>query len=201
MKKLLLTGFEPFGGSNINPSAEVVKFLEGKKLNNIEIVGSIVPLIYNEIQKHINELLNAQKPNYIILLGQAPRPSISFERVAINIADASRLAYNCQTKPEDEILIKDGPVGYLTTMNIKSMVNLLKLNGIPAYVSNSAGTFGCNQIFYYCLHYLHQTKQDDIPCDFIHLPSLPQQNLDNPFQPSMDLNLMIKAIELVISSF
>lgn len=201
MKKLLLTGFEPFGGSDINPSAEVVKALDGKSISNVSVHGFIVPLIYKDIQDSIVRLITKVKPDIIILLGQAPRPSLSFERVAINIADAQRVAYNCDSKPENQILINNGPVGYFTTMNIKNLVSLLKENNIPSYISNSAGTFGCNQIFYYCLHYLHKNGLQSIPCEFIHLPCLPQQSVETPLQACMSLNMMVSAINLIIGSF
>ncbi|MFX0049662.1 MAG: pyroglutamyl-peptidase I [Candidatus Hermodarchaeota archaeon] len=197
--KLLLTGFEPFGGYQINPSDVISQQLDKKTINNVKIVGKTIPLRYKEISPIITELIEETNPEIIINMGQAPRSSIAFERVAVNLADVSKGAYNCGSIPDEEPLIEGGPVAYFSTLPLKKLVKYLRAKKIPCYVSNSAGTFGCNQIMYYTLNYLDiKSLNDSIIAGFIHLPLLPEQTLNTPQSSSMSLNLMKKAIELVI---
>lgn len=199
MVKLLLTGFEPFGGYKINPSEAIAQKLDGKVISNIKIVGKSIPLRYKEICANINQLIEESAPSFIINLGQAPRPSIAIERVAINIVDASRVAYNCGSTPDNQPIVEKGPVAYFSSLPIKRLSSYLLTNNIPSYVSNTAGTFGCNQIMYCTLHYLHQhSLNKSIKAGFIHLPLLPEQTLKSPQSASMSLEMMIKAIEMVI---
>ncbi len=130
-------------------------------------------------------------------MGQVTRPAISIEKVAINIADASKIAYNCGSKPDEEILIREGPAAYFSSLPVKKLVNHLKENKIPCYVSHSAGTFGCNQIMYYTLHYL-ATVSPSHHGGFVHLPLLPDQTVTNPQAPSMGYETMKKGIQLII---
>ncbi|MFX0170556.1 MAG: pyroglutamyl-peptidase I [Candidatus Hodarchaeota archaeon] len=197
--KLLLTGFEPFGGYQINPSDVISQQLDNKTVNNVKIVGKTIPLRYNEIHPIITELIKETNPEIIINMGQAPRSSIAFERIAVNLADVSKGAYNCGSIPDEEPLIEGGPVAYFSTLPLKKLVKYLTSKKIPCYISNSAGTFGCNQIMYCTLNYLDvNSLNDSIIAGFIHLPLLPEQNLNTPQSSSMSLNLMMKAIELVI---
>ncbi|MFX0151428.1 MAG: pyroglutamyl-peptidase I [Candidatus Hodarchaeota archaeon] len=197
--KLLLTGFEPFGGHQINPSDVISQQLDRKTINNVKIVGKTIPLRYKEIRPIITELIEETNPEIIINMGQAPRSSIAFERVAVNLADVSKGAYNCGSIPDEEPLIEGGPVAYFSTLPLKKLVKYLTAKKIPCYVSNSAGTFGCNQIMYHTLNYLDiKSLNDSIIAGFIHLPLLPEQTLNTPQSSSMSLNLMKKAIELVI---
>ena len=199
LKKLLITGFEPFGGYQENPSQIIAQELHGKTISKINITGWVIPLKYNEIAEVITTVIDEIRPNYIITMGQAPRPSISFEKVAINLANASRVAYNCGSTPNDEILIKGGPVAYFSTLPIKELVLFLEQHQIPSYTSYSAGTFGCNQIFYHTMHHINNEFQTEITnAGFIHLPLLPEQTLENPHTPSMNLDTMKNAIKLVI---
>jgi len=199
MKKLLLTGFEPFGGYKINPSDVISQELDDKSINNIKIVGKTIPLRYNEIYPIITELIEETNPEIIINMGQAPRSSIAFERVAVNLADVSKGAYNCGSMPDEEPIIEGGPVAYFSTIPVKKLVKYLTASNIPCYVSNSAGTFGCNQIMYCTLNYLDKNSfYHSIMAGFIHLPLLPEQTLNTPQSSSMSLSLMKKAIELVI---
>jgi pyroglutamyl-peptidase len=197
--KLLLTGFEPFGGYQINPSDAISQQLDKKTINNVKIIGKTIPLRYKEIRHIITKLIEETNPEIIINMGQAPRSSIAFERVAVNLADVSKGAYNCGSIPDEEPLIEGGPVAYFSTLPLKKLVKYLTARNIPCYISNSAGTFGCNQIMYHTLNYLDiNSLNNSIIAGFIHLPLLPEQTLNTPQSSSMSLNLMKKAIELVI---
>ena len=197
MKKLLLTGFEPFGGFKNNPSDMLAQELNGQIINSIQVIGSTISLRYKEIQAQITNLIEKHQPSIVINMGQATRPAISLEKVAINLADASKIAYNCGSKPDEEILIREGPDAHFSSLPVKELVNHLKENNIPCYVSHSAGTFGCNQIMYYTLHYQSNTSNSR-QGGFIHLPLLPDQTVKNPQAPSMGYETMKKGIQLII---
>ncbi|MHA1974073.1 MAG: pyroglutamyl-peptidase I family protein [Candidatus Hodarchaeales archaeon] len=199
MKKVLITGFEPFGNYKENPSQEIAKELNGQEINNHLIVGKTVPLRYKEIQAEIIRHIEENDPEIIINLGLAPRPSIALERVALNIADVTTSAYNCGSRPEDEKLVEDGPTAYLTTLPIKKIKGHLNNKGIPCFISNSAGTYGCNQIFYYTMNYLEKVSRlGSVKAGFIHLPLTPKLAMENFRLCSMDLSLMKNAIWLTL---
>ncbi len=199
MESLLLTGFEPFGDYKINPSEIIAQELDGKTFTKIKVIGKSIPLRYIEIQSTVINLISEINPAIIINMGQAPRSMIAIERVAINLADVSKAAYSCGSKPDSEILVKEGPTAYFSTLPVKQLAKHLQSNGIPSYVSNTAGTFGCNQIMYHSLNHLDtSSKIGSVLAGFIHLPLLPEQVVNSPQASSMSLNLMKKAIILVI---
>jgi pyroglutamyl-peptidase len=199
MIKLLLTGFEPFGGYTVNPSDLIAQELNGKSIGNIEIIGKTIPLRYKEICPLIRQHIKEIQPSIIINLGQAPRPSIAFERVAINIVDASKTAYNCETKPKNQYIVEGGDVAYFSSLPIIKLVKNLLDHGIPSYISNTAGTFGCNQIMYCTMNYIQtHLKSNSILAGFIHLPLLPEQTINSPNSAAMSLELISKAIKLTI---
>ncbi len=199
MESLLLTGFEPFGNYKINPSEIIAQELNGKTFTKIKVVGKSIPLRYTEIKSTISNLISEINPSIIISMGQAPRSRIAIERVAINLADVSKTAYNCDSKPDSETLVEEGPTAYFSTLPVKQLATHLQSNGIPSYVSNTAGTFGCNQIMYLTLNQLDiSSKIGSVLAGFIHLPLLPEQVVNSPQASSMSLNLMKKAIILVI---
>jgi pyroglutamyl-peptidase len=197
MKRLLLTGFEPFGDFKNNPSDILAQELNGQNINSIQVVGSTISLRYKEIKVQITNLIEEHKPDIVINMGQATRPAISIEKVAINLADATRIAYNCGSKPDEEILVREGPDAYFSSLPVKELANHLKENNIPCYVSYSAGTFGCNQIMYYTLNHLSKISPVH-QGGFVHLPLLPGQTVKNPQAPSMGYETMKKGIQLII---
>ena len=197
MKTIILTGFEPFGKSNVNPSILACQAFNNEKINDYLIQTFEIPLRYKEIKKTIVNILE-KEPSAIICTGQSPRAMISLERVAINIADVSRTSYNCDTKPSNDILEEDGPAGYFTTLPIHKMKETLEINNIPCEISNSAGTFGCNQIFYHTMHYLNESNIT-IPAGFIHFPSLPEQVIGKS-TPSMSLETIKKGLEIILQT-
>jgi len=174
-RKILLTGFEPFGKSTVNPSISACRRLEGKRVDGFEIVVEEIPLRFHETRGAIEGHIARLDPAAVVCTGQSGRASISLERVAINVADA-RIPYNCGTQPKDERLNVEGPAAYFSGLPLRDIFEALKEAKVPAIISNSAGTFGCNQIFYHLMDY--RAKEGlEIPAGFIHVPCLPSRPL------------------------
>lgn len=203
-KLAVLTGFEPFADFKVNPSWEAAKAFDAKEIGSFKVKSFQIPLAYKEIKPTITQIIDTQKPAVIISLGQSYRPLISLEKVAINFADLteSSILYNCGTRPKDQALGPNAPAAYFTTIPIRKILNKLRENNIPAEISYTAGTFGCNQIFYHTMHKIHKDKLD-IKAGFIHVPSLPTQaaQLQKARKkgiPSMSLDTTTKAVEITI---
>ncbi len=193
--KILLTGFEPFGGSDVNPSIMACRRLEGETFNGHEVVVEEIPLIFHGIRGIIEGYIEKHKPAAVVCTGQGGGPAISIERVAINVGSA-RDPYNCGYQPVDEPLNEEGPAAYFTKLPFRDLLAALKEAKIPAALSNSAGTYGCNQVFYHLMDYL--AREDiDILAGFIHVPRLPEQVLEQR-TPSMTIELITKALEVVV---
>lgn len=197
-KVILLTGFEPFGGSEVNPSILACRELEGKTYNGYRAVVEEIPLRYHEIKGLIEDHIERHKPAAVVCTGQGGAGGLSVERVAINVASA-RMPYNCGYKPLDEPLNSDGPVAYWTKLPFRELLEALKEAGVPSRLSNSAGTFGCNQIFYHLMDYLAR-ESVDVPAGFIHVPMLPEQVLEKRNVASMSLDLIARGLEVVVEA-
>jgi pyroglutamyl-peptidase len=193
MKTVLLTGFEPFGGESRNPSEEIVRQLHDLIIFRHRVVGGLLPCVFGAARKELKHLIKLYEPALVLCIGQAGgRAEITPERVAINIDDA-RIADNAGQQPVDKPIIKTGPAAYWSTLPSKAIVAALQKNGIPAAVSQTAGTFVCNHVFYGLMHELRgQTK---VRGGFIHVPYLPEQTKD---KPSLPLATMTQAIMLAI---
>ncbi|MEM5686238.1 pyroglutamyl-peptidase I [Bacillus cereus group sp. MYBK71-2] len=197
MKTVLLTGFDPFGGESINPAWEVAKSLHEKTIGEYKIISKQVPTVFDKSIQVLKEYIDELNPEIIICIGQAGgRPDITIERVAINIDDA-RIADNEGNQPVDVPVVEEGPAAYWSTLPMKAIVKKLQEEGIPASVSQTAGTFVCNHLFYGLMHELekHDTKMKG---GFIHIPFLPEQASNYPGQPSMSLSTIRKGIELAV---
>ena len=171
--------------------------LDGETYNGYRVAVEEIPLRFHEIKGIIEGHVEAYRPSAVICTGQSGGPSIAVERVALNIADA-RIPYNCGQEPTDETLSKDGPVAYFTNLPYRNVVERLKQSDIPAVVSNSAGTFGCNQIFYHLMDYLAR-REANISAGFIHVPSLPEQVIDKG-SPSMTVDLIAEVLKIVVET-
>ena len=193
----ILTGFEPFGGSTINPSILACRKFENMSIMGYNIKVFEIPLKYAEIKEMIENIIEQCVPSAILCLGQSNRPKISLERVAINVAHSTHMPYNCGYKPINEILERDGPVAYFSTLPLYELQQILMISDIPAEISNTAGTYGCNQTFYHLMHKLNKMEKRSIPAGFIHVPCLPSQTINNNF-PSMSFDLIEKALKLSI---
>jgi len=201
---VVLTGFEPFADFKVNPSWEAAKTFDDKEIDSFKVKSFQIPLAYKEIKPTITRIMDTQKPAVIINLGQSYRALISLEKVAINFADLteSSILYNCGTRPKDQTLEPSAPTAYFTTLPIRKILNKLRQNNIPAEISYTAGTFGCNQLFYHTMHKIRKDRLD-IKAGFIHTPSLPTQaaQLQKTRKkgiPSMNLDTTIKAVEITI---
>ncbi|WP_127575187.1 pyroglutamyl-peptidase I [Paenibacillus barengoltzii] len=194
MKKLLLTGFEPFGGEPINPAVEAMRRLQGRVIGSFEIVGLELPTVFGQSTERLLAAVQQHEPAVVIALGQAGgREGISFERIAVNLNDAN-IADNAGNQPVDEPVVPEGPAAYWTTLPVKRMVDRLRNEGIPASISLSAGTFVCNHLFYGLMHHLAVTGKP-IRGGFIHVPYLPEQADRHSGAPSMTLDQLVTGLE------
>ncbi|MHA1115137.1 MAG: pyroglutamyl-peptidase I [Candidatus Heimdallarchaeum aukensis] len=196
-KEIILTGFEPFGESKTNPTSKLCEKINNKMFRGYKIISYIIPLHFNKINEFIEKIFESHIPSAFIATGQSNRDRISIERVAINFADA-RIPYNCGTKPQEQKLFSDGPVAYWSTLPVRKIKEKMIENNIPTELSYSAGTYGCNQLFYSLMHYITR-KRINIPAGFIHVPSLPEQALNKKL-PSMSLELIEKGIKVAIET-
>ncbi|MGE6820432.1 pyroglutamyl-peptidase I, partial [Heyndrickxia sporothermodurans] len=173
-KKVLITGFDPFGQDQINPALEAVKRFKGRIIEEVEVVTLEVPTVFHESIKVVIKAIELHQPDVVICVGQAGgRTQITPERVAINIDDA-RIPDNHQKQPIDEAIVENGPVAYWSTLPIKRIVHNMKKAGIPSAVSNSAGTFFFNHLFYGVMNYIEKNTPH-IRGGFIHIPFIPEQ--------------------------
>ena len=191
---VLVTGFDPFGGSAVNPSWDAVHALHGREIAGHRIVGGAIPTVFGASLQRLETLMEEFQPRLVVLTGQAGgRPAISLERVAINVNDA-RIPDNAGARPIDVAIVPDGPAAYFTSLPIKAMLQTLLDNGVRAEVSQTAGTFVCNQTFYGLMHLLAHPRWEGVRGGLIHVPWLPQQG-----QPSMRLEEIVRGLELAIA--
>lgn len=196
--KILVSGFDPFGGEKINPAIESVKLLPDE-IKGAKIIKLEIPTVAKKSLKKLEEVIEIEKPDVVINVGQAGgRTDISVERVGINMDDF-RIKDNEGNQPIDEKIAKDGPDAYLVTIPIKAMVQKMIENKIPASVSNTAGTFVCNHVCYGMAH-LASTKYPNMRTGFIHIPFLPEQVVDKRNMPSMPLEMIAKGLEYAIEA-
>jgi pyroglutamyl-peptidase len=194
MKTVLLTGFEPFGGESINPSGEIARQLHGTVIGGHRVVGALLPCVFGAAITELKKQVRATKPALVICVGQAGgRAEITPERVAINVDDA-RIADNAGRQPVDRPVVPGGPAAYWSTLPVKAIVAELQRRGVPAAVSQTAGTFVCNHVFYGLMHELRQQRK--VRGGFIHVPFLPEQAKD---KPSLPLAIMTGAIGAAIA--
>ncbi|MBF1709341.1 MAG: pyroglutamyl-peptidase I [Streptococcus sp.] len=192
--KIIVTGFDPFGGETINPSIECVKALP--EIEGVELIRLELPTVFKESAKRLNEVINDVKPDAVLSVGQAGgRPGITMERIAINVDDA-RIPDNISQQPIDETIQTEGEAAYFTTLPIKRIVKAIREAGISAEVSNSAGTFVCNHIMYQSL--FAATKADKpFKAGFMHIPFIPEQTTD---KPSLPLEESTRALQIAIET-
>ena len=201
--KVLLTGFDPFGGEAVNPALEVVKKLDGAVIAGANVVTRELPTVRGKAIEALVKAIQEVQPTVVIAVGQAGgRMDITPERVAINVDDF-RIPDNEGNQVVDEAVVAEGPAAYWSTLPIKKIVAVLREDGIPASVSNTAGTFVCNHVFYGLMHYLQQ-EGNVRRGGFIHIPYLPVQAAKLTGQPSMALEVLVRglhrAVEVVLTT-
>jgi pyroglutamyl-peptidase len=201
LPRVLLTGFDPFGDDRLspnplNPSWLAVRALHGKRINGHLIVAAELPCVFDASITKLRRLLRTYKPALVICVGQAGgRSTVSLERVAININDA-RIPDNTDAQPIDSPVVDNGPAAYFSTLPIKAMLRALQRAGVPAEVSQTAGTFVCNHVFYGLMHALAtQRGLKKTRGGFIHVPWLPEQG-----SPHLSLDVMVVALRLAVAT-
>jgi pyroglutamyl-peptidase len=198
-RHLLLTGFEPFDGDTVNPSGEVAKQLDGRVIGTSVVRSLILPVQHEAARAQVAPRLEAPGLVAVVQLGLAGgRARISLERAAVNVMDYTRPDADGHTL-SDVACVDGGPAAYFSTLPLRELLIALSAEGIPAVISNTAGTYLCNDISYTTLHALAQLRLS-IPAGFIHLPFLPSMVSAHALEePSMDLPLMVRATEIVLS--
>ncbi|WP_421206337.1 pyroglutamyl-peptidase I [Aeromonas sp. 601027] len=198
MMKVLITGFDPFGGEPINPAWEAVKRLP-ETILDATVIKAQLPTVFGKSATLLAELMRQHQPDVVINVGQAGgRFAITPERIAINIDDA-RIPDNEQQQPIDEVIQADGAPAYFSRLPLKGMVQRIKENGIPAALSNTAGTFVCNHIMYQ-LHYLIEKEFPAVRGGFIHVPYITEQVADKVNQPCLAMSEITRALALAIEA-
>ncbi|MCB8943094.1 MAG: pyroglutamyl-peptidase I [Ardenticatenaceae bacterium] len=198
--KLLLTGFEPFGGSSINPSAQIVAQLARVGVDGVALSTAVLPVDRHHGPAQLLQAVQTHRPDAVLCLGLAGHsPAIAIERVAVNLLDF-RIADNSGHQFVDEPIVPDGPAAYFTTLPLRAMHKAALAAGVPTELSLSAGAYLCNQVTYELLHYL-AIHELDIPAGFVHVPYLPEQVAGKkPLLPSMSLVTMCVGITAVIQA-
>jgi pyroglutamyl-peptidase len=195
---ILLTGFEAFGGHAANPSEEVAKALDGRVVSGRVVRAAVLPVDHATTGLRVAQLVHELEPRAIVHLGLAAgRARIALERVALNVMDFDT-PDNAGYRARNEPCVPGGPPAYFATLPLAAMLEALLADGVPAYLSNTAGTYLCNQTLYGTLHRL---AADGLPAraGFIHLPLLPAMVAGAGLeQPSMDAALMVRAVETVL---
>jgi len=195
---VLVTGFEAFGGHTANPSLEVAKALDGRAVGDAVVRGAILPVHHAEAAPQVSRLLDETDPLAVVHLGLAAgRARIALERVAVNVMDFDT-PDNAGHRARGEPCVPGGPAAYFATLPLDAVLAALLAEGIPAYVSNTAGTYLCNQTMYGTLHLLAR-RGHPARAGFVHLPLLPAMVAASGLeQASMDAGLMVRAVESVL---
>ena len=199
MAKILVTGFDPFGGESVNPAFEAVKLIPGR-IAGVDVVKLEIPTAFRRSALALEEALERERPDFVLCVGQAGgRSAITVEKVAINLVEA-RIPDNDGEQPFDTPLREDGDTAYFATLPVKAMVAGITGHGIPAFLSYTAGTYVCNSIMYHAL-YLAERRFPGVKAGFIHVPYAMEQGVGKPNgTPVMEVATMAKALEYAIEA-
>ncbi|MFZ5781562.1 MAG: pyroglutamyl-peptidase I [Pseudomonadota bacterium] len=194
--KALVTGFDPFGGDTVNPSSLAVGRVR-ERIGGLSVRTAELPTSYLHSAGKLRAALDEVKPDIVLCVGQAGgRPELSLERVAINVQDA-RIRDNDDNQPIDRPVVEGGPAAHFATLPVKACVAALREAGLPAGVSNTAGTFVCNHIFY-ALMEMAQERSGSMRGGFLHIPYVPEQAARLGGAPSMALGDIVRGIEIIL---
>ena len=200
MSRILITGFDAFGGESINPASEALQHLErsGSCIGRgIEVITREIPTVFGASAQAVREAVQDIMPYAVISIGQAGGAhGIRVERVALNINDA-RIADNAGSRPIDSPIEPDGPIAYWASIPVREVVEAIRQEGIPATLSHSAGTFVCNHVFYSTCHFV-ASHSLNIKVGFIHVPYLPEQAVEKDAAPSMSRECIVMALEAAV---
>lgn len=196
---VLVTGFDPFDGEELNPSWEVCRALAGRTVEGLRVEACKVPCEFRRSIEAAAAAIRRFRPAVVLCLGQAGgRAHLTVERVAINVDDA-RIADNAGSRPIDEPIAAGGPPAYFATVPVKAMTAAMRAARVPAEVSNSAGTYVCNHLMYGVLHYL-AAGGEGARAGFIHVPYAEEQVLDKPAVPALSIGTMARGVEAAIAA-
>ncbi len=191
MKRILITGFAPFDGKAVNSSWAAVQALP-RHIQGTEFYKMEIPTVFGQAARLVLEKAKQVQADAVICVGVAAgRDAVTTERIAVNIRDA-RIPDNDGNQPQGEFIAPEGPAAYFTTLPAEKIAQAIRDAGIPSCVSNSAGTYVCNDVFYTLLHTFHDTP---VRVGFIHVPQLPEQGA-----PSMQLEKITEALKIAIES-
>src|SRR5437762_8397779 len=194
--KALVTGFEPFGADAVNPSRKAVLRLPAR-LGDLAIETRVLPTVFGRAIAALDDALVTVWPDIVLCVGLAGgRAALSLERVAINVDDA-RIPDNAGQQPIDQQIVGGGPAAYFATLPIKAAAAALCAAGLPAVISNTAGTFVCNHVFYGLMH-LAASRRPGLRAGFLHVPYLPSQAARHDGAPSMALADIARGVEIVL---
>ena len=210
MIRVLVTGFEPFGGSDINPSGQIIRRLTpvagvatpirvGDGIT-VEVTTLELPCDFVGAGPLLTAAIDRGQPDAVISFGQGGGASVAVERVGINLQDP-RMADNQGYQPEDTSVEGGGPVACMATLPVKAIVRALNSGGVPARLSQTAGAFLCNHVMYVALRHLAETGRADVPAGFIHVPKLPQQVATDDYrekEPSMAIETLDRAARIAL---
>ncbi|TFZ01347.1 pyroglutamyl-peptidase I [Ramlibacter rhizophilus] len=191
---VLFTGFEPFGGEAANPSALAAQALDGQLIAGHRVVAAVLPTVFGASLARLDDLIRLHQPALVLCCGQAGgRAAISLERVAINVDDA-RIPDNAGAQPVDRPVVAGAPAAYFSSLPIKAMLQALQRAGLPAEVSQTAGTFVCNHVFYGLMHRLAEPGFAGVRGGLVHIPWLPAQG-----SPCLPLEATIEGLRIAIA--
>ncbi|WP_422383836.1 pyroglutamyl-peptidase I [Roseibium album] len=204
MKTILLTGFEAFGTTPVNPAEKVARHLDGETVEGARIVSSVIPNTFFVCIDAVKAAMAQSGADAVVMMGEfGGRATITVERFALNFNDATRygLKDNAGVSLQDKPTAPEGPLAYQSTLPLRAMVKAMRDGGIPAGISDAAGTFCCNHLFYGVLHHLAQTNRTT-PAGWIHLPHLPEvAAMDaNLGTPSMSVETAAAGLRLALSA-
>lgn len=196
--KLLLTAFDPFGGETVNPAQEAVKMVSSR-VGNVEVIKCVVPTVFGKSIETVAAAIEDCRPDAVLCIGQAGgRADLTPERIAINLDDAS-IADNEGNRPMDTPIFPDGKPAYFSTLPVKAMVAAIRAAGIPASLSNTAGTFVCNHLMYGVLYTLEK-YYPGVRGGFLHVPYIPSQVTGGRGIPSMSASDIVRGLEAAIAA-
>ncbi|MBS6194957.1 MAG: pyroglutamyl-peptidase I [Clostridiales bacterium] len=197
--KVLVTGFDPFGGEAVNPAYEAVKLLPDR-IEGAEIIRQEIPTVFFESEKVITEAIRKHRPDVVICVGQAGgRSCVTLEQTAVNLAEAG-IPDNQGNKPMGEKLKEDGETAYFTSLPVHAAVERVRKAGLPCHISYTAGTYVCNALMYHVL-YLSKKEYPDMRAGFVHVPFICEQVVEKPNgTPSMALTDIVRSLQAVIEA-
>ncbi|MGA3947946.1 pyroglutamyl-peptidase I [Ralstonia nicotianae] len=197
MTTVLITGIEPFESDPTNPSWDIARALDGERIDGATLVARQLPCVFGCANRELVAAIEATQPSLVLALGLASgRSELSVERVAINVIDA-RIPDNAGNQPVDVPVVADGPAAYFSSLPIKAIVHALRAAGVPAAVSQSAGTYNCNHLFYGLMHHI-ATRAPRMRGGFIHVPATPELAARHPGRPSLRLDAQIAGMRVAV---